>query len=428
MAQNYEFRQVCEAWLKAALSLLHDKPVTATQDLQVTFTSDGWQTQVGLKPDYHTLYVRNEEALLNLQEVDAIANSIVKSPPPLALFDFVGIIEQPGFDLDVLKKWLGGFYLYKFLVVYLNANNTFTFIPAEFESIYEKLEYYLYNTGAFTALWLVDFSDLMLEMEMLTLEDGIYLRQTTEAEKERIIKESGSLIPVLHPIEVPKAYLEIRHTINKLSFPDQQAATNIAQAVILALRLIKANPIGISLYRWEVPDQPFWLFQGFPFPVLNQITNLMFHSSNFQPRPTIAGDRYVLTQEDAQVLPKLFKKAKKALNNNKLTTTITSFEASYTRTKLEDKLIDYWTALEALFLSDEGSYQMSKTLALAIAYYIGSNELERQAIKNDISRSHDLRSDVVHGKKINQNINLLEILTKTGTHLRKALRKRIEEV
>src|SRR5713101_7186311 len=103
MAQNHEFRQACEAWLKAALSLLHDKPVTATQDLQVTFTSDCWQTQVGLKPDYHSLYVRNEEALLNLQEVDAIVNSIVKSPPPLASFDFLGTIGQSGFDSDGLK-------------------------------------------------------------------------------------------------------------------------------------------------------------------------------------------------------------------------------------------------------------------------------------------------------------------------------------
>ncbi|SRR6266496_2001238 len=426
MVQNNEFRQACEAWFKAALSLLYDKPVPTTKDLQVTFTSDGWRTQSGLKPDYHMLYMRYEEALLKLQEVDAIANSIVKSPPPLASFDFVGITEQqPGFDLDALKKWLVGFYLYKFLMEYLGSNNTFTFIPAEFERIYEKLEYYLYNIGPFTALWLVDFSDLMLEMKMLTLEDGTYLRQTTEAEKERIIKESGSLISVLHPIEVPKVYLEIRHTINKLTFPDQQAATNIAQAVVLALRLIKANPIGISLYRWEVADQPFWLFQGLPF--LNQISNLMFHSSNFQHHPAIVGDRYVLTQEDAQIMPNLFKKVKKALNNDKLTTTINRFEDSYTRTKLEDKLIDYWTALEALFFLEDEFQDMGKSLALAASYYLGRTSSERTTIYNDLTRSHTLRSHYIHGERKQTRHPLDEMVTKTGNHLRSALRKRIEE-
>jgi len=426
MAQNNEFRQACEAWLKASLSLLHDKPVSATQDLQVTFTSDGWRTQGSLKPDYNMLYRRYEEALLKLQEVDAIANSIVKSPPPLASFDLIGITEQPGFNPDELKKWLVGFYLYKFLMEYLGSNNTFTFIPAEFERIYEKLEYYLYNLGPFTARWLVDFSDLMLEMEMLTLEDGIYLRQTTEAEKERIIKESGSLIPVLHSsIEVPKAYLEIRHTINKLTFPDQQAATNIAQAVVLALRLIKANPIGISLYRWEVPDQPFWFFQG--LPVLNQITNLMFHSSNFQHHPTIVGNRYVLTQEDAEVLPNLFEKAKKALNNNKLTTTLTRFDDSYTRAKLEDKLIDYWTALEALFFLEDEFQDMGKSLALAASYYLGHTSSERTTIYNDLTRSHTLRSHYIHGERKQTKHPLDEMVTKTGNHLRGALCKRIEE-
>ncbi len=425
MVQNTEFRQACEAWFKATLSLLCDQPVPVTQDLQVTFLPDGWRTQVGLKPDYNTLYRRHEEILLKVSEVDALANSIVKSPPPFASFDFIGITEQSGVDPDGLKKWLVGFYLYKFFMEYLGSNNTFTFIPAEFERIYEKLEYYLYNREPFTAHWLVSFSDLMLEMELLTLEDGIYLRQTTEAEKERIIKEGASFNPVLHALEVPKVYLEIRHSINKLTFPDQQAATDIAQAVVLALRLIKASPIGISLYRWEVPDQPFWLFQGLPF--VNQMTSLMFHSSNFQHRSAIVGERYVLTQQDAIVLPKLFKKVKKASKDASLTTAITRFEDSYTRTKPQDKLIDYWTALEALFFLKDEFQDMGKSLALAASYYLGRTSSERSTIYHDLTRSHTLRSLYIHGERKPAKYSLDEMVPKTGNHLRRALRKRIEE-
>ncbi|GHO67424.1 hypothetical protein KSC_063160 [Ktedonobacter sp. SOSP1-52] len=425
MAHNNEFKQACEAWLKAALSLLNNKPVPLTQDLQVTFIPDGWKTQGSLKPDYQMLYVRYEEALLNLREVDALTNSIVKLPPPQASFDFIGTIEQVDSNPDGLKKWLIGLYLNKFLVVYLNSNNAFTFIPAEFERIYQKLEYYLYNNGPFAALWLIDFSDLMLEIDKLILGDGIYLRQTTEAEKEHVIKGSSASINALRPIEVPKAFLEIHHDINKFAFPDQQMATHIGQAVLLALRLIKATPIGIGKYQWGIPDQPFWPFQG--HPLLDQISNLMFHSSNFQHHPTVAGDRYIFTQEDAQILPKLFRKARKALANSKLRTAITRFEDSYSKTKMEDKLIDYWTALEALFFLEDEFQDMGKSLALAASYYLGQNSMERTTIYNDLTRSHTLRSHYIHGERKKAKHPLDEMVAKTGSYLRSALYKRIEE-
>lgn len=424
MAQNNELRQACEAWLRAVLSFLHDKSLLATNDIEVTFIKDGWQTRNVLAPDYSGLYMMHRENLHNLQEVYAVAHVIANSPSSTP-FSFIGVPGQGNFDPIQQKDWLQDYYLYKFLMEYLRSTKTFTFLPEAFEDIYEKLEYYLYNIGPFSAVWLIDFNDLKLEIEMVPLEDDICLRQTTQKEQEQIIKELGLFNPVLRPFEVPKSYLEIHHTTTKLTFPDQQEATDIAQAVLLTLRLLKTNPIEISLYRWAVPNQPFWLPQSQTF--LHQVTNLMFHSANFQHRSVIAGDRYVLTQEDANILPGLFKKAKKTLKNDKLRTTITRFADSYARAKLEDRLIDYWTALEALFFLEDEFQDMGKSLALAASYYLGSTSGERSTVYNDLTRSHTLRSHYIHGERKKTKHPLEEMAVKTEKHWRNALRKRIEE-
>ncbi len=213
--------------------------------------------------------------------------------------------------------------------------------------------------------------------------------------------------------EVPNVVLEIHQAIDRMTLPDRQAVYNIAQAALLALRLIKENPVGIVSYHWIIPDQPFRK-GGFSIVL----------------PPDFTGERSVLTQEDAPVLSNLFKKAKKAYENQELTAAITRFEDSYTRLKSEDKLIDYWGALEALFFSlipKEYVSSMGDTVASNIAYYIGNRESERRSIYAFISRSHKARGYFVHGQRGKRPENLDLTIKKTEQYLRTALRKRIEE-
>jgi len=70
---------------------------------------------------------------------------------------------------------------------------------------------------------------------------------------------------------------------------------------------------------------------------------------------------------------------------------------------------------------------MGKSLALAASYYLGRTSSERTTIYNDLTRSHTLRSHYIHGERKQTRHPLDEMVTKTGNHLRSALRKRIEE-
>jgi hypothetical protein len=152
----------------------------------------------------------------------------------------------------------------------------------------------------------------------------------------------------------------------------------------------------------------------------------MTFSSVWNPL-TFVGESYVLTEKEAKALPKLWLKTKKAYKNTKLRTVITRFEDSNTRTKQEDKLIDYWTALEALFFLEDEFRDMGKSLALAASYYLGRTEAERTSIYNDLTRSHSLRSHFIHGERGKPKVTLTEMVEKTEMHLRRTLKKRIEE-
>lgn len=127
------------------------------------------------------------------------------------------------------------------------------------------------------------------------------------------------------------------------------------------------------------------------------------------------GEPYMLTQEYTE--PELL-------------TALSRFEDSYLRTKPEDKLIDYWIALESLFFSlikKEYVGSMGDTVASTIAFYLGNTQGERRRIYEFIISSHIARGYYVHGQRVRPVKNLDLVIKKTEKFLRMALRKRIEE-
>ncbi len=409
MIRDEQLYQAFKVWLEAALKILRTKPMPVYEDIEVTYTAYGWQTQGGhFKPDYGRQISMCRNELLSLAETHTVLN-IVANSPMLASVLLVDLQGNPIVELERQEQVFTMFTLDKFLLAYLTSISSTDSIPTAFERIYHQLELYV-TEASFDCVCSVHLYNLNAELDTILLERGISLRQTTQGEKVNAIRnvQSSSII------DVPRVFLEIHRPIGRTSQPDQQEAMNTAQAVVLMLRLLKANPIGTASYQWSTPEQPFkWVMQAAYAPIVH-------------PSSAI-GEPYVLTQQDAQILPRLWRKTKKAHTKTNLATAITRFEDSYSRTKPEDKLIDYWTALEALFFSDDEFRDMGKSLALAASYYLGRTESERTSIYNDLTRSHTLRSHFIHGERGKTKVDLNEMVTKTGKHLRRALRQHIEE-
>jgi hypothetical protein len=77
---------------------------------------------------------------------------------------------------------------------------------------------------------------------------------------------------------------------------------------------------------------------------------------------------------------------------------LSRFTDGYERIKLEDKIIDYVIALEALYLQ-EGTAELSYRLAHRVSVLLTKDKKERQRLFKMTGRSYDLRSKIVHGSK-----------------------------
>ena len=92
---------------------------------------------------------------------------------------------------------------------------------------------------------------------------------------------------------------------------------------------------------------------------------------------------------------------------------------SVERAGAEDRLIDYWIALETLFVSDARG-EIRYRARTRISKYIGSSLAERRQIADSLGTSYTRRSEVVHGDRAKPDLG--ELTDTTGEILRQSLK------
>ncbi len=339
MSQNTALRQACETWLRRALSFLSQVPMPMKDDLEVTFSENGYSAKGIRTLDIPSVYIIYRQVLFNLPEYENVVKLIFNTPALVSILclDAGGnIIVEP----EQQKNWLERYFA-TLLYEHLKTNPDLSFSPDIFDRLYEQLEEYVYGSRPFVGVWSVHIRNLHLERDTLKIKGGMYLRRATHEEKVKAVKAA--------------------------SHPD---APQIA----------------------DIPE--------------------------------------TLTEADREGLLILWRRTKEALTEPELAIALSRFEDSYTRSKLEDRLIDYWIALEALFfalIDKEYVGNMGETIASTISYYLGSTASERRSIYAAMISSHKARGHFVHGQRGKAVESLDLVVKKTETYLRQALRKRIKE-
>lgn len=74
----------------------------------------------------------------------------------------------------------------------------------------------------------------------------------------------------------------------------------------------------------------------------------------------------------------------------------------YERYRFEDRLVDYWIALESLFLTDI-EQELSFRAALRVANFLEHHRKHRKGVFDAVKTSYDLRSWIVHGESQSSN-------------------------
>lgn len=105
-------------------------------------------------------------------------------------------------------------------------------------------------------------------------------------------------------------------------------------------------------------------------------------------------------------------------NLSRLNLALRRWNAATERTSPEDSLLDYWIALESLFMTGINS-ELKFRASLRIAAMLGRTPEERVTIFEDMSNSYNARSEIVHGTICKRDTS--QIIELTRSHLQTAL-------
>ena len=106
---------------------------------------------------------------------------------------------------------------------------------------------------------------------------------------------------------------------------------------------------------------------------------------------------------------------------------INRFCISESRQVPEDKIVDIILALEALFLQSE--QELALRLSLGVALFLGSSPEDKQVIYDNVKKSYNFRSSIVHGNSnYRKNMkDLNNLVEKLGEYTREILKKIVLE-
>lgn len=426
MAMSPELRQTCEAWLTAALRLLANRRLYARPDLEIEFNSGGHRMRPTQTADYRSFVTGATTELMELNETSMVLRLVGGDTQIRRALTGTDQWGSPFPELGPLM--ITGHALNPLIVQYLirsdyinRANRTHIELDV-FEDVCMQFEQFIFEPETIRVFWLVQFRNFKMEIDTIDFGDGIRLRRASDEERKQAVKGSYSgagTAPGMDVYElfsnpaftrdrqdldnVPDAFLEISVQRDSVRSEDVEA---YAEKLLLTFRLISDVPVSIH---------PFWYVDTNPFPPIVPPRRVRHGELPF----AIPEEPYVITTEHAVQVEELWAHSELRIKDPRLVLAVRRLDDSYHRKRPDDRLIDYWVALETLFLQvNEG--ELRYRAALSIARFLGDSQADRLDIFKDVKASYDLRSKLVHGvvKPIDK---LAEIEKRTGELLRKAL-------
>jgi len=285
---------------------------------------------------------------------------------------------------------------------------------ASFGEIYPLLEESLY---ADHATWQVvaPLPRFIAQGGSVELPNGVAIRELAPGEKQYLDKFQESIgfgeAIGLGLLDVSFA-MSCRNQLPKAGPVQGGLGDDDFDTVVTALRLLKDGAVWYNLKLERLEHPPF----GAHVPV-------GLSAGGWSSKPKVYGPEYELLEADVEPLKELVASLSKTGRRKKLQVAMGRFNGAYERARPEDKLVDLWVALEALFLKRDEQMELSYRAALRIARFVGEDAPERVEVFEGMKKSYRARSRVVHADPPPPDV--AHTTTFTEEVLRKALRSSV---
>lgn len=242
-----------------------------------------------------------------------------------------------------------------------------------------------------------------LEVGEVRFSDVLAIRPVKERDVQRWLNGyTGSALPIEHLMSLPCVIEERIERQGLGVYLGPMADT--ARQVLTAVRLHSGGPSHVP-FTEEVCDG-----------ILVAGGGRLIHGSLLPPSPP----QVFVRNEDVSNLRALWEGLQHGPNAKTIDLAVSRWNSAFERRKGEDKLLDYWIALESLFASD-GRQEIRYRASLRTAAYVGSTAAERVEIYKNMRDSYDARSTIVHGGSLpREKVGLID---KTKAQLQRALIK-----
>jgi len=378
------------AYMKAALALIRKHEIERRE-----------------RPNALWLVIRLFEPLKELPELQGLHTHVVSS----YLGESVLARAADG-QVDAAKAdphWFMNFYMMPVLTAYIGPDLLLGFDERRARLVYADLESSLGATQEVYSI-MAPLQHFEGPDEEIRLDAKMVLRKLTQDDMQylRCPDEFGGMVE-------RRDALSMRFCLAASLVTEKGAVTKLSEVrgpvmrVVTALRLLKSGQVGVPVVIQRLREPAFGLAGG---------------TFSVSGAPAALGPSYTLLLEESKQLIVTCRALAKAASAKHLRVPLRRFNQAYERDRAEDRLIDYWVALEALF-SPPGSGELTYRIALRAAYFIASLPEEREQIFTALRDHYGTRSDVVHGRKPKRDVKIAAGAVED--YLRRALKKIVSD-
>ena len=256
-------------------------------------------------------------------------------------------------------------------------------------------------------------------MDTLEVAPGIKLRNLTTEQLEKWINPSSFVISVSPVSGMDLIDLKCAAEISNESHHDRNQAKSLINKLVDLVRLLTDRNVYVAFMEENFQDESR--------PLYNQ------SSQSWGPSLRLQGSTATIDDSTGTRLINLWQLLQSCPNSEKVALAFKRWSDTAERLTDEDKLIDYWVALESLFASDSNQ-EVKFRASLRIAAFLGSTPDKRKEIYTDMRNSYDWRSAIVHGefrkpnkiKELNKKCPLHQVTEKTRSYLRESILRFLE--
>lgn len=298
-----------------------------------------------------------------------------------------------------------------FLARYLSSKGTAEFDDVFFETTFQRALDDLSNTVTEVRL-LVPLTNAYLQATQYLLGPDIKLRELTNAELEEWFNTPrGAASPHGDRPVVGKELMRLNCGI-EVTYRQPACQPGIPEPLAYATKLLTAFHLAAGGEVCAPFVQKQYLDCLLPVRTIERAEPVVFARE-----PVGCGPKTM------RQLRQLWGQMQSATGLSWLQIALRRWDMTALRTRNDDRLIDYWVALESLFLRE---WEQSKrnNVAVRVAVWLSDDATDRAAICDAIWDSYGCRSSVVHAdeKQLGQ-YNVDEVADGTREYLRQSLIK-----